>query len=137
VATHAVHLADGAGEQAAEGAGQGGGAEEEAEALLGLAPLVPHAHEVEAWAVSIYKKKNWLREQHTPRKHAGLEHAQEEAGGHEPAPVLDQALADHDETKHEHAERHWQRYVSTNASLIREREGGSEGERERENSRQT
>lgn len=51
VATRPVHLPDGTGKQATEGARQGGGAEEEAEALLRLAPRVPHAHEIEAWCL--------------------------------------------------------------------------------------
>lgn len=49
VSPNPVHLADGAGEQTAEGAGQGGGAEEEAEPFLSFASLIPHAEQVETY----------------------------------------------------------------------------------------
>ena len=43
VAAQAGHVAQSGGEQAAEGASEGGGGEEKAETLLGLVTLVPHA----------------------------------------------------------------------------------------------
>lgn len=43
----------------------------------------------------------------TPRKHAALENSQEESRRHKPAPIFDEALADHHKSKHEHAKRHY------------------------------
>lgn len=47
VAAQVVHFADCGGEEAAEGAGEGGATEEEGVAPLGFAALVPHSDEVE------------------------------------------------------------------------------------------
>lgn len=49
VAAHAVHFPDGGGEETAEGAGEGGAAEEEGVAFLGFGAFVPHSDEVEGW----------------------------------------------------------------------------------------
>ena len=46
ISAHAVHLADGAGEQASEGGGKTRGAGEEGESLLDLGAGVPHADQV-------------------------------------------------------------------------------------------
>lgn len=48
ISTEALHLPQSAGQQAAKGTGQSGGAEEECEAALGFIAPVPHTHEVEA-----------------------------------------------------------------------------------------
>ena len=80
VAAQAVHVGQGGGEQAAEGAGQRGRGEEEGEALLGLRALVPHADQVEAAG-----------------EHAGFGEAEEEARRPEALDGADEALADGDE----------------------------------------
>lgn len=50
--------------------------------------------------------KSW-RTRHTPRKQAGLEHAQEPARCHQSSPILHQTLADHDQPEAKHTQRHY------------------------------
>lgn len=88
IAAHAAHLADGAGQETSESAGQRGRAEEKGEAALSFGPLVPHANEIEA-----------------SREHARLGDTQEEPRGQETAVILHQALTDGHDAEEEHAER--------------------------------
>jgi len=83
-----VHLADGRGQQAAEGAGERGGREEEGEALLGLVAAVPAREQEEA-----------------AREHDRLEHAEEEAGGEQAGVVLHDALQGRDGAEADAADR--------------------------------
>lgn len=46
---------------------------------------------------------------HTARKQARLKHAEKPSCRHQPAPVLNKPLTDHDQAEAEHAQRHYLR----------------------------
>lgn len=80
-------LANRRSQQPTKRTGQGRRAEEEGEALLGLATLIPHSEQIE-----------------TSRKHPCLTKAQEESGCEDSGVVLRQALEEHDEAEADAAE---------------------------------
>lgn len=47
IASVSAHLAKAVSQQSTKGTGQGGRAEKETEALLGLRPFIPHSHQIE------------------------------------------------------------------------------------------
>jgi hypothetical protein len=86
----AVHVGNGAGEQAAERAGDEHRAPEEGEAFLGLVAFVPEADQVEACGASAGAPRlRPVAATHTAREDAGFGQAQQEAGRQDLAIVLD------------------------------------------------
>lgn len=129
VAADTCHLADSSGQDTTEGTGEGGGAEEKAEALLGLATGVPHAHQVKACEcqhLTVQRSENcndctYIRGINPSRKllHKYIStraqwisdernrgHTQKPPSGHQATPILHQTLENHNKTESEHAERY-------------------------------
>ena len=88
VATDSLHFADDGGEEAAKGAGESGGAEEEGVATLRFGAFIPHSNEI---------KTSW--------KHSCFEDPKEETGSEEAVVVGYEALGDGDGAKHKHTPR--------------------------------
>lgn len=87
VSSHAIHLANGGGQQASKSASQRGRRKEERVAFLSFVATVPHANEVKG-----------------TRKHATLKHTQEESGSQETRVAGDKALQHSDKAETKHAD---------------------------------